>query len=447
MIGTEMLNLAAAVIWPFKDLNRPLGELLTSGEVKERDLGWAAWKAYDPTVKWAAAVQLKAQDLRQIALSPAAARKVIWPFKNLKRPIGDLLDTQIINLHDLAYAVAQAYAPEVRNAAAVLGAEIVRRQLKLEAPQPTRSVPPPLEQATVTPPAAAVTPAAPAPAQHQAMLPPRYLNRQASVTPTAPAPAQPMQIIDGSDYLTHQVRQKRRWVIVLGAVMLYAWWAALVISTVAIIANLLGLEPVPLGWGVVTGILLLGAILIQPRLERYIEEYDHYHAGQKGEQLVTTGLQRALKRPWVLFRNVVLPGQQADIDAVLVGPQGIYALEIKAFTGYHRNIGERWQRRYTFFWRDLSRNPSRQARGNAQLLHDYLQQCDVTVWVEPRVVWASRSKLWLKKPAVTVWQISQGGFIGEDLTRGKPLDEATRRQIVALLKANNLSRQRKGKVT
>jgi len=53
-------------------------------------------------------------------------------------------------------------------------------------------------------------------------------------------------------------------------------------------------------------------------------------------------------------------------------------------------------------------------------------------------------ELILKKPAVPVWQLTRGKFIGEDLTRGKHLEEATRHQIVALLKANNLSQRQNG---
>lgn len=264
--------------------------------------------------------------------------------------------------------------------------------------------------------------------------------------PAGPVPAQPLQIINGSDYLARQVQQKGRWIAVLAVAILYLWLGSLVISVTVLTVQVVQRTQVSLGWSVAAGVLLVGAWFILPRLERLTEEFDHYRAGRKGEQRVVAALQRGLNHRWVLFRNVVLPGRQDDIDAVLIGPNGVYVLEIKAFSGYHRNIGDRWQRRYGFIWRDLSRNPSRQALGNAQRLHDYLQQCDVTVWVEPRVVWASRSKLWLKKPTVTVWQLTKGRFIGEDLTRGKPLDEATRRQIVALLKANNLSRQRKGKV-
>ncbi len=408
---SELLNLADSVVWPFKKINLPLGEALASGVVSQSDLKWATRRAPDPIVKWAAAVRFQAQHLQDLSLDAAAARQVIWPFRKLRRPMGELLVEQRIDLHDLAYAVARAYTPEVREAAAVLGAEIVRRRLVPEMPLPDPPEPVP-----------------------------------APVTSTAPAviasgPPQPLEIIEGSDYLVEQTNRKRRWVIVMAIVMLYLWLGALVLSLGMLIALALGLGQVSWGWVLASAVLLAGAVFLLPRQERRIEELDHYRQGSQGEQRVIAGLQRALKAPWVLFRNVVLPGQQADIDAVLVGPQGLYVLEIKAYTGYHRNFGERWQRRYTLFWRDLSRNPSRQARRNAQQLHDYLQACDVDVWVEPRVVWATKSKLWLKQPEVPVWQITRGSFIGEDLMQGRPLDETTRRQIVALLKANALAQK------
>lgn len=419
--GTEILALSASVVWPFKDVNRPLGEALETGDVRPRDLGWATWNAYDPIVKWAAAVQLKARELEGVELTPTAARQVVWPFKNLKRPIGELLAEQQIDLHDLAYAVAQAYKPEVREAAAVLGAELVRRKLALPDAMPA------------APMTALPEPQVTSPVSETAPTPP--------VAP--PEPAEPLQVIGGSDYLVQQTRRLQRWMIVMAIAVLYLWLGALLLSIGILIALALRFTQISWGWSVIGLALLLGAWFITPHMERRVEELDNYRQGQRGEQRVAAGLQRALKAPWVLFRNVVLPGQQADIDAVLVGPQGLYVLEIKALTGYYRNFGERWQRRYTLFWRDLSRNPSRQARRNAQQLHDYLQACGVEIWVEPRVVWASRSKLWLKQPAVPVWQITQSRFIGADLMKGKPLDEATRQQIVGLLKASIVAQRAK----
>ena len=427
--GPAIIELAASVIWPIKKLNRPLGELLASGEVKERDLRWAAKKYYDPKIKWAAAVELQAQNLRRVTLTPAAARQVVWPFKNLNRPSGDLLDEHIINLHDLAYAVANAHAAQLRNATAVLGAEIVYRRLT------------PPERQTLTMQSNQPAPTTPFTTPTRATARPPAAT---SLPPVTLRPTQALQIINGSNYLTQQLRRKRRWTIILAMAMLYLWLGALFISMTVVIMQFFQLAQVPPGWNVAAGVLLVGALFILPRSKRLVAESENYKKGLVGEKRVAVALRRGLNHHWTLFRNVILPGRQDDIDAVLVGPNGIYALEIKTFSGDHRNIGDSWQRKYGPIWRKLSRSPGRQARGNAQRLHDYLQQCDAPVWVEPRVVWASRSKLILKKPAVPVWQLTRGKFIGEDLTRGKHLEEATRHQIVALLKANNLSQRQNG---
>lgn len=100
--GEELMGLAGAIVWPFKGLKRPLGELLAEGVVQSRDLGWAVWNAFDPAVKWAAAIHLKEEALQTISLSPDEARQVVWPFKNLNRLMGELLAEQVITLHDLA---------------------------------------------------------------------------------------------------------------------------------------------------------------------------------------------------------------------------------------------------------------------------------------------------------------------------------------------------------
>ncbi|MEA3310542.1 MAG: nuclease-related domain-containing protein [Chloroflexota bacterium] len=427
--GPDIIELANNVIWPIKKLHRPLGELLASGEVNKQDLNWAAEKYFDPKIKWAAAVELQAQNLQQVMLLPTVARRVVWPFKGLNQPIGNLLDKQIINLHDLAYAVANAYTQELRSAAAVLGAEIVCRQLTpLERKGLAKNQ---IRQVSLTPSAVPI---------HTAAIP----SIGVAPAPVASDSKQTLQIVNGSKYLTQQLRRRQHWAAILMVVVLDLWLLSLFIGVVVVIVQLLHLAQVSLGWLVASGALLVGALLILPRAEQLIDEIENYKKGRKGEQLVAKALRNNLNQRWTLFRNIILPGRQDDIDAILIGPNGIYALEIKTFSGTHRNIGDSWQRKYGPLWHKLSRNPGRQAQRNAQRLHDYLQQCDVTVWIEPRVVWASRSKLLLSKPTVPVWQLTRGKFIGEDLTRGKALDETARHQIVALLKANNLAQKQNG---
>lgn len=139
--------------------------------------------------------------------------------------------------------------------------------------------------------------------------------------------------------------------------------------------------------------------------------------------------------------NVVLPGRnQADIDAVLVGPPGVWALEVKTFTGEYRNIGEHWEYRAGNQWKLLKASPSRQAQGNAVRLSNFFKADGLTQWVTPAVVWADsespdESPLSVENPAVAVWRF---GRLPEELGniwQGLSMPEATQARIVEKLTA------------
>ncbi len=418
--GTQIVTLAGDVTWPFRDLNRPLAEVLHSGEVERRDLSWASWNAYDPVVKWAAAVRLKANALQTIKLRVAEANKVIWPFRDINQPMGALLATHTINLHDLAYAVAQAYKAEVRNAAAVLGAQIVQHQVS---PQATE------EKETPAP------KTAPQPPQRPTLA--SRIESASAATPSKstknPQHRKEIQVIEGSDYLAQEKRKKARRMFFLAAAVLILWGASLVISLGATILNLFRQELVPLKWSVAAAFFLFLAKFWLPKLEHTIDEHANYDQGLRGELRVAMAFKKRLDDRWILFRNLILGEDEGDIDAVLVGPSGVYVLEIKAYTGYYKNTRKRWQRKYLGAWHDLHRSPSQQALHNARRLHAYLAERGVKIWVQPRIVWSSRNKLWLEKPAVPVWQLTKAQFIAEDLMQGEGPSDEQRRQIIHLL--------------
>lgn len=242
-----------------------------------------------------------------------------------------------------------------------------------------------------------------------------------------------MQVIEGSDYLVQEGRKKARRMVILAIAVLVLWVASLVISLGATILNLFRQELVPLKWSIAAAVFLFSAKFWLPKLENTIDEHANYDRGLRGELRVAMAFKKRLDDRWNLFRNLILNKDEGDIDAVLVGPSGVYVLEIKAYTGYHRNTRKRWQRKYLGAWRDLNRSPSQQALHNARRLHTYLAEHGVKVWVEPRIVWSSRSKLWLQKPAVPVWQLTKAQFIAEDLMQGDGPSEEQRRQIIRLL--------------
>jgi hypothetical protein len=416
--GTHMVALAKSVTWPFKDLNRPVGKLLASGQVTWRDLSWASRRAYDPIVKWAAAVCLEADALKGIRYSPASAAQVIWPFKDLQRPIGELLDEHVLNLHDLAYAVANAHDPKVRNAAATLGAEIVRPQIEVtpERSRPSREETPDegLKEATRGNAASNARTRAGRDRSEKGQL----------------------HVAKGSAYLRQQETKKAQQKQILALFGIGLLILAVGSSLVGGIAALAGFTRHFWRWTGLSVIILGGAWWLVPRVDQLRMEAQAFAKGRRGEERLVAFLREKLDGHWVLFRNIVLPGSQGDIDAILIGLQGIYALEVKAYSGYYRNQGKRWWKRVIGVWRTIDHNPTRQALRNAQRLHEYLASQGVDVWVEPRVVWAGSGKVWLERPAVRVWQFSRPAHVMGDLEEGTALSPEVIRQVVrGLIKA------------
>jgi hypothetical protein len=249
-----------------------------------------------------------------------------------------------------------------------------------------------------------------------------------------------LQVISGSSYLQEQETRKHRQKTILAWVLIALLCVAVVLGLAPVILLVAGNNHVPTGWAIL-GLVLEGVVgRFTPTVRRLKAERDSFAAGRRGEERLVETLQCHLDGRWTLLRNLVLPDASGDIDAVLVGPRGVFALEVKAFSGYNRNVGKKWQRRVYGRWRDLDRNPTRQARRNAALLGEYLKRRDVRVWVEPRVVWAGRGKLWLERPAVLIWQLDDLTYLLEDIEKGKPLPEQIVSKIAALLKAAQSAR-------
>lgn len=68
-------------------------------------------------------------------------------------------------------------------------------------------------------------------------------------------------------------------------------------------------------------------------------------AGAEGEREVHAALERALDDSWALFKGYRNAG--GEIDYLLIGPQGLFAIEVKHVNGAFRIAAERWlYRRY-----------------------------------------------------------------------------------------------------
>lgn len=188
-------------------------------------------------------------------------------------------------------------------------------------------------------------------------------------------------------------------------------------------------------------VLLLGVIANAGPNER---EAAIKRAGAAGEAVLPR-LLHTLPDSYTLINGVPRPGSHADIDHVLVGPTGIWALEAKHHVGMVQCVGDAWgyMRRGPG---GVPReghigNPSQQARHAAEALTRYLQRRGVGQEVEPVVVFTHpQVELTLERPTVAVLRAAEvRAFVSEQSQRLSSAECA--RIVTTLCKLRPLDRR------
>ena len=185
---------------------------------------------------------------------------------------------------------------------------------------------------------------------------------------------------------------------------------------------------------VIAGMVIIGLILgyiINIIMDWFDAQIRLSYRGQRGEERVVNTLYHLLDEDWHLFRNLEVPGQRGDIDFLLIGPNGVFTVEVKAYSGQYRNIGEKWERQLGPQWLDTFSNPSKQAKRNAARLAGILRNQDVQQWITPIVVWANpESSVTVTSPTVAVWQLDEIGSRLTEIQPNYPLPPERVEQIV-----------------
>ena len=411
--GSMSLEEARAVMW-LRNMHRPRGELLDEGYLSKGRLEWAARKAYDPKLRQAAAVLLasleKAPAEPVVDAQPATAavapfspidlpvsveqaRATLWPIGPLKgQPMGPLADAKQLTLKDLGYAIENAWEVRVRQAAAVLMAVQLNQAVK--EPPPSAGF---------------------------------------------------VEVVSGGR--SYAERRQYQLAVVQGMV---SGAVLSLLGCLAVLSVVRGLSSrpdrslseilvSPAGVVALVVALALGAVLVVlvprvldwliTRLDRQIE---NYRKGQEGETRVVDVIRQTLDGNWTILRNVTLPGRsKGDLDAVLVGPPGVWVLEVKALSGEYRNIGEHWEYRAGKRRGLLRSSPSRQAQSNAARLAGFLRADGISQWVTPVVVWANpESLLAVENPSVAVWTLDRLPDELGNAWQGSTIPEPERLRIV-----------------
>lgn len=404
---------AKKVLW-LKSNPRPIGELLNEGYLTKDRLEWAAQWAYNPNLKQAASLLLEsmkdanaseksvANEIQaqvkplEIGMSLDKARSTLWPLTPFKgQPMGTLVETKQLSTKDLGFAIENAWDERVRKAAMVL--MLVRLDQVIKEPtEPTG-----------------------------------FLNVISGGKSYAEYKQDQLTLIQG---------------MILGGfiTLTFVWIARSLVtqqgnkthqSISSVMSSPEGIIGLIIIIAIFAALMRLTTFVIDKIMDRLDKEKKNYRKGEEGENKVVEIMGQALDGNWSLFRNVVLPGRRkTDLDAVLVGPSGVWVFEVKSFSGTYRNIGEQWEYRAGNRWNMYKKSPSRQAKQNAVRLSEFFKADNVSQWVNAAVVWANQeSPLTVENPSTAVWSLDRLQDELGNIWHGNPIPEAQRKQIIEKL--------------
>ncbi len=401
---------ARKVFW-LKSNHRPLGELLDEGYLTKDRLEWAARWAYNSNLQQAAKVILESMNHSmpakveekpqvveakdtgiEIGIPLEKARATRWPFKPYKDQLmGALVDSKQLSLKDLVFAVENAWDEKVKQAAIALS--LVKLNQVVKEPIPSAGF------------------------VHVVSGGRSYSERRESFYTLLQGAFIGLLIALAIYFFSTSFRGQpnpettslSEFVSRQGGIL------SLVIAITILIV---------IGW-----LVNFVTDKINKRLDKEIEQY---RRGQEGEDTAVQLIVQALDGNWHLFRNIVVPGiNKADLDLVLVGPSGVWALEVKNFRGEYRNRGETWEWRNGKNWKAATVNPSRQANNSAYRLKNFLKADNVNVFVNSAIIWAnSESQLTIENPSVAVWCYDRIPDELGNIWQGEKLSEIERNKIV-----------------
>lgn len=312
----------------------------------------------------------------ELTMTVEEARKVIWQGRGPHEPMGNLLDNNQIDRRDLAWAVDKAYKPEVRAAARTLLANWIGQPATLEA---TRRYGP--------------------------------------------------EVVAGSHYLEQQELEKLR----VGSIIRgYAAGAVVALIFFSFWQFLQTLNVTTLVVGFVCAVV--AGLWINRQARGDLVDHDNLRQGRTGERMVIELLRTTLDNQWTIFRNLQLPGRKDDSDIVLVGPGGVWVLEVKAFRETVRVANGTWERQTKRGWKRLDRNPSKQATDNAVRLNRFLQEQGINRWVEKAVILSEPQAISNFEHAEDVWILPQVESQAANLSTRTPPTEDEIKRIVELFR-------------
>ena len=109
--------------------------------------------------------------------------------------------------------------------------------------------------------------------------------------------------------------------------------------------------------------------------------------GSKGEKLVAKYLKK-LPKEYYVFNDVTLPVKKGNIDHIVVGPNGIFAIETKNISGSFIVDDNEWYYKSHSEVQKSRSQPGKQIKNNVRILIKYLNSNGLNtknLWINPIV--------------------------------------------------------------
>ena len=172
----------------------------------------------------------------------------------------------------------------------------------------------------------------------------------------------------------------------------------LVISYSFLIVTGLDYLPIYINLGKIAPIAnFMSGIVFMYGLLQFIGPYQHWKSGLNGEKKVANNISSKLGNEHALFNDVMLKDgeHKGNIDHIIVGPRGIFAIETKHIQGAVTVNGDNWK--------GARGSPSMQAKSHARRIYNLLNNSNVLnrkiPQVKPIVVLSSRkTQLTIDRP-------------------------------------------------
>ena len=141
----------------------------------------------------------------------------------------------------------------------------------------------------------------------------------------------------------------------------------------------------------------------------FLGRYRIYRGGLDGEKRVVNHLDLTLSDDYYLINDLSFHNGGGDIDHIALGPNGVFAIETKNWSGTITCNGGCWKRQRG---RHITGSPSKQARNNATKVKRIINSSQtlnpLNTWVEPIFVFTNyHAKLNLKNPTIPVLKLQQ----------------------------------------